>query len=135
MATAQVCTGALAGLVAITAACSVVEPWAALICGAVAGVIYIYGEQLMEKLEIDDPVGAFPVHGLCGAWGVLFPGLLATESYVVNVYNKPAGEGLMGIFYGGKGQFLACQIIAILVIAAWSGERQDCLHTAYTPCK
>jgi ammonia channel protein AmtB len=59
----KVCTGAIAGLVSITAGCGVIEPWAGIIAGAVSAPIYLYGDELMDYLQIDDPVGAFPVHG------------------------------------------------------------------------
>jgi len=63
----QVCTGALAGLVSITGGCSVVEPWAAVVCGVVASFIAIYGDVLMEKLKIDDPVRACVCVRVCVA--------------------------------------------------------------------
>ncbi|MEW5304700.1 MAG: hypothetical protein WDW36_007293 [Sanguina aurantia] len=114
------CTGALAGLVAITSGCSVVEPWAAVICGVVAAPCYVYGEVLMEHLRVDDPVSACPLHSLSGLWGLFFTGLMAKESFLVQVYNKPAGQHLMGIFYGGHGQLLLCQVIAMVIIVAWT---------------
>lgn len=55
-------------------------------------------------------VSAFPMHGLCGIWGLLFTGLLAKEQFIVDVYGKEAGKHLMGIFYGGHGQLLLCQV-------------------------
>lgn len=66
-----VMNGALAGLVGITASCHVVEPWAALAIGAGAGAISVIGTSLLERLKIDDVVGAVPVHALGGAWGTL----------------------------------------------------------------
>jgi ammonia channel protein AmtB len=60
---AQCATGALAGLVSISAGCSVIEPWAAIVAGGIGGCIYVYGSALLEWCKIDDPVGAFPVHG------------------------------------------------------------------------
>jgi len=67
--------GALAGLVGITANCDQVALWASLVIGAVAGVLVVLGVVMLDKLKIDDPVGAFPVHGLCGIWGGLATGL------------------------------------------------------------
>ena len=61
--------GALAGLVGITANCDSVTNAEAIIIGLVAGVLVVLGVILLEKLQIDDPVGAWPVHGLCGIWG------------------------------------------------------------------
>ncbi|MEW5318528.1 MAG: hypothetical protein WDW38_009744 [Sanguina aurantia] len=124
------CTGALAGLVAITSGCSVVEPWAAIICGVVAAPCYVYGEVLMEHLRVDDPVSACPLHSLSGLWGLFFTGLMAKESFLVQVYNKPAGQHLMGIFYGGHGQLLLCQVIAMVVIVAWTAVMMSALFGA-----
>jgi Amt family ammonium transporter len=74
-----VCNGCLAGLVSITAGCSVVEPYAAILAG-MGGAVVIWGSsKLLLKLRIDDPLEAFPMHGMCGVWGVFFVGLFATE--------------------------------------------------------
>lgn len=67
--------GALAGLVGITANCDSVTNISALIIGAVAGVLVVIGMKLLESLKIDDPVGAWPVHGLCGIWGGIATGI------------------------------------------------------------
>lgn len=72
--------GSLAGLVAITAGCSAVDPWAAAIIGAIAGFVVVYGIEFIDKkLKIDDPVGAVGVHGMCGAFGTIAVGLFARE--------------------------------------------------------
>ena len=63
--------GGLGGLVAITAACNLVTPGAAVIIGCVGGLIVYGGDALLEKLRIDDAVGAVPVHFACGIWGLL----------------------------------------------------------------
>jgi len=70
---------------------------------------------LWLKLRIDDPLSASPMHGICGIWGVLFPGFFATSEYVGQAYVN----GHYGAFMGGSGKLLACQIVGILVIAAW----------------
>ena len=67
--------GALAGLVGITANCDAVTNLEAIVIGAVAGVLVVAGILLLDKLRIDDPVGAFPVHGLCGVWGGIATGI------------------------------------------------------------
>ncbi len=67
--------GALAGLVGITANCDSVTNVEALVIGGVAGVLVIGGIVLLDKAKIDDPVGAWPVHGLCGIWGGLATGI------------------------------------------------------------
>jgi len=70
------CNGALAGLVGITAGAAFVEPWSAVVIGAIAAPIMMASLLLLERvLKIDDPVGAVSVHGVCGAWGTLAAGL------------------------------------------------------------
>jgi len=71
--------GALAGLVGITANCDCVSNYEAILIGAVAGVLVVGGVILLDKLQIDDPVGAWPVHGLCGVWGGVATGLFGAE--------------------------------------------------------
>jgi len=94
--------GALAGLVAITAPCAFVEPWAAIVIGAIGGVIVIYGVILLDKLQIDDPVGAVPVHGMNGIWGTLAVGFFGKESL---------GLAHNGLFYGGGLKQLGIQAL------------------------
>jgi len=67
--------GALAGLVGITAGCANVSPNSAIVIGAVAGVLVVFSVIFIERLKIDDPVGAVSVHGINGAWGTLAAGL------------------------------------------------------------
>jgi len=73
--------GSLAGLVAITAPCAVVAPWAAVVIGALAAFVLKWSEGFIEKtLKIDDPVGAISVHGICGVWGTVAVGLFSTNA-------------------------------------------------------
>jgi Amt family ammonium transporter len=72
--------GAIAALVAITAACAFVAPWGALLVGFVAGVIVVLGVLLVERIGIDDPIGAVAAHGMAGVWGTLSLGLLTLPS-------------------------------------------------------
>ncbi len=67
--------GALAGLVGITAGCANVSPTSSVIIGAIAGVLVVFSVVTIDKMHIDDPVGAVSVHGVCGAWGTLAAGL------------------------------------------------------------
>jgi Amt family ammonium transporter len=67
--------GALAGLVGITAGCANVSPGSAIIIGAISGVLVVFSVITIDKMHIDDPVGAVSVHGVCGAWGTLAAGL------------------------------------------------------------
>src|SRR5437763_3676673 len=73
--------GFLAGLVAITCPCYWVSPSGSIALGAIAGGVVIAGVELLEFLRIDDPIGAWPVHGLCGIWGTLSLGLFACGQY------------------------------------------------------
>ncbi|GIL56315.1 hypothetical protein Vafri_11700 [Volvox africanus] len=113
------CNGVLCGFVAVTAGCHVFEPWAAILCGAGAGIIFDLASLLLLKFGVDDPLGAAPMHGGCGAYGVLFTGLLAKKEYVMQSYTSRKSYP-HGIFYGGGGRLLACQVIGVLVIAGWT---------------
>ncbi|KXZ42195.1 hypothetical protein GPECTOR_185g278 [Gonium pectorale] len=121
------CNGILCGFVAITACCHVVEPWAAIICGGVAGVWFDFLCWLLLKLKIDDPLSAGPMHFGTGMWGVFFTGLLAKQEYIREVYvHQPSYWGLItkeypyGAFYKkSDGKLLGSQIIGILAIIAW----------------
>ena len=94
--------GFLAGLVAITCPCYWVSATGSILLGGVAGVLVVLGVELLEWLRIDDPIGAVPVHGLCGIWGTLSLGLFATGAY-----GSPTPTGadtssvVTGLFYGG----------------------------------
>ncbi|KAH8075633.1 ammonium transmembrane transporter [Aureococcus anophagefferens] len=115
----EMCNGVLAGLVSITSACAVVEPWAAVVIGFVGAFVYTGGSFLLVKLEIDDAVNATPVHYFAGAWGLLAPALFARP------YNMRAAYGnadRAGLFYTGDGSMLACQVVALLLITAWFEE-------------
>ena len=94
--------GALAGLVGITAPCAFVEPWAACVIGLTSGIIVVLGVELLDKLQIDDPVGAVPVHGMCGIWGTLCVGIFGKEA--LGVANN-------GFIYGGNPTQLGIQMV------------------------
>jgi len=114
----DVCNGLLGGFAAITAGCSVVDPWAAIVCGFVAAAVLIGSNILAEKLRYDDPLEAAQLHGGCGAWGIIFTALFAKKQYVNEVYpGKP--DRPYGLFMGGGGRLLAAHIIQILVIVGW----------------
>ena len=68
--------GSLAGLVAITAGCDVVNEWEAILIGAIAGIVVVFSVEIFDqKIKIDDPVGAISVHGVCGALGTILTGV------------------------------------------------------------
>ena len=98
--------GALGGLVAITASTAFVTPAASLLIGAIAGAISFYGVELMERLRIDDPVGAFPVHGLNGIFGTM-----AVAIWGVN--------GL-GVLHGGSFAQVGVQALGVLAATLWT---------------
>jgi ammonium transporter, Amt family len=113
------CNGMLAGLVAITAPCAFVSSAAAVLIGAVAGVLVIYSTVFIERqLKIDDPVGAASVHGVCGAWGILAVGLFANGTYGDGL-NGVAGN-VRGLFYGDGKQLIA-SVIGIAVNCLYVG--------------
>ncbi|CAO2814016.1 unnamed protein product [Amaranthus hypochondriacus] len=112
----DVCNGLLGGFAAITAGCSVVEPWAAIICGFVASWVLTGLNKLAEKLKYDDPLEAAQLHAGCGCWGLLFTGLFASKHHVEEIYGLGRPYGL---FMGGGGRLLAAQLIQILVVFGW----------------
>src|SRR3984885_7390047 len=104
--------GFLAGLVAITCPCYWVTPTGAVLLGGVAGVLVIMGVDLLEWLRIDDPIGAWPVHGFCGIWGTISLGLFASGQFGSTGPISPDNSApLKGLFYGGGTQVLVAQII------------------------
>ena len=112
------CNGMLAGLVAITAPCAFVAPWAASVIGIVAGFIVCYGVWFFDHVaHVDDPCGAISVHGLNGAWGVLSLGLFADGTYGAG-WNGVNGN-VKGLFYGDGGQ-LAAQAAHVVIGFIWA---------------
>ncbi len=108
--------GAIAGLVAITAPCAWVAPWAAVVIGIVAGFVVCYGFWLLEKKGIDDVVGAIPVHGFNGTWGLIALGIFADGTYGNYATAEPLVTGLL---YGNAG-FFACQVLSAVVCFIWA---------------
>lgn len=117
--------GMLAGLVAITAPCAFVDPWAAAVIGLVAGVLVIEVIFIVERrFKIDDPVGAIAVHGVCGIFGVLAVGIFANGKYGAGWNGvTDINEGITGFLYGGHGfeQFIAQLIGALTIIIVMGG--------------
>ena len=104
--------GFLAGLVAITCPCYWVSPTGSVLLGGIAGVLVILAVDLLEWLRIDDPIGAVPVHGVCGIWGTLSLGLFACGRYGASGPLGPDNSAaLKGLFYGGGLQVLKAQAI------------------------
>ncbi len=99
------CNGALAGLVGITAPVNFVDPWAAVVIGAIAAPVMYFALMFVERvLKIDDPVGAISVHGFTGLWGLLAVAIFATDG---------------GLVTGATG-LLVPQIVSIVAVVVWS---------------
>jgi Amt family ammonium transporter len=111
--------GMLAGLVAITAPCAFVSPWAAALIGLLASILVIEAAMFLERKGIDDPVGAVAVHGIGGTFGVLCVGIFANGDYGAgwNGAVDSAGNAIKieGLLQGEFGQF-AIQLIGVIVI-------------------
>lgn len=105
-----VLNGSLAGLVAITAGCAFVTPINAVIIGVLAGVLLVISIGFVESLKIDDAVGAFSVHGACGAFGTLMIGIVGSEAL-----------GAPSLLDGGTLNTLGTQLIGVVVVAIWVG--------------
>ena len=99
------CNGALAGLVGITAPVNFVDPWAAVVIGAIAAPVMYGSVMFMERvLKIDDPVGAISVHGVTGLWGLLAIAIFANDGGLV----------------GGSAELIVPQIVSIVAVVIWS---------------
>ncbi|MER2295384.1 MAG: ammonium transporter [Desemzia incerta] len=97
--------GSLAGLVGITAGCTVVSPIGAVAIGALSSIALVYGLEFIEhKAKIDDPVGAFGVHGIAGSLGTILVGVFAVDG---------------GILYGGNFELLSVQILGVAAVTLW----------------
>jgi Amt family ammonium transporter len=113
--------GCLGGLVAVTASCAVIEYWAALVIGAVAGGLYLLGSATLVKLKLDDAVDAVPVHLVNGSWGLLATGLLASPGRCQDAFGPSFTHA--GLFYtlkdGVDFTLLLCQFVELVFIAGW----------------
>ena len=107
--------GVLAALVAVTAASGFVAPWAAVVIGGVAGAIAVVGVGFVERLRIDDPIGAVAVHGFAGVWGTLATGLFAVPALAAEL-----GVGRGGLVYTGDATQLGVQALGLLVVGAFT---------------
>lgn len=141
--TAAIVNGFLAGLVGITCPCYWVSGLGACAIGLVAGVLVILAMELLEHLRIDDPVGAWPVHGVCGIWGTLSLGLFASGQYQASgsspfgVPNIVPGspEALTGLFYGGGAKVLMAQCVGSLVVCVATFASAMAMFTALNAVK
>jgi Amt family ammonium transporter len=113
--------GSLAGLVGITAGCAFVEPWAALVIGAISGVLVLLSADVFERLKIDDPAGAFHVHGTCGIFGAL----------AIGIFGQPE-LGANGLLLGGGLSQLMTQALGVAAVVVWMGGTSAVM---FTVCK
>ncbi|GAB2302911.1 Thioredoxin amt13 [Dionaea muscipula] len=109
----DVCNGVLGGFVAITSGCSVVEPWAAIICGLVSAWVLIGLNILATK--------GGPIAWGCGAWGLIFTGLFAEEQFVIQAYDsgRSGVSRPYGLLLGGGWGLLGAQLMEVIVIVGW----------------
>lgn len=105
----------IAGLVSVTAPCSVIEPWAAFVIGIIGAIVFICSSKLLVKLRIDDPLDAAPLHGFCGIWGVLSVGIFGTDANAAFAgYPNTPNTAF------ASGEQFAVQLIAVLAILTWT---------------
>ncbi|AFZ22886.1 ammonium transporter [Cylindrospermum stagnale PCC 7417] len=104
--------GSLAGLVGITAGCAFIAPWASVVIGLTGGILVVWGIDFVESLHIDDPVGAFAVHGINGMMGTIAIGLFGQSELTLN---KKAG-----LFLGGGFDLLGIQLLGIVAICLFT---------------
>ncbi len=104
--------GLLGGLVAVTAGALNISTLSAMVVGLIGGVIATQGVLLLDKVRIDDPVGAIPVHLFCGVWGTLAVGIFADPDALVD------GNGPAGLLYGG-GELFVDQLVGVLTIVGF----------------
>src|SRR5439155_11361105 len=97
------------------AASGFVAPWAAIVIGAVAGAIAVYGVLVVERLKIDDPIGAVAVHGFSGVWGTLATGIFAVPALASNL-----ATGTGGLLYTGSFHQLGVQALGIAAVGVFT---------------
>jgi Amt family ammonium transporter len=107
--------GVLAALVAITAASGFVAPWAAIVIGLVSGFIAVVGVIAVERIGIDDPIGAVSVHGMAGVWGTLATGLFAVPALAKNL-----ATGTGGLVYTGSFHQIGVQALGLVAVGAFT---------------
>lgn len=106
--------GALAGLVAITAGCDIMSPAMAALTGAIGGAIVVFSCLAIERMGIDDPVGAVSVHGVCGAWGTIAIGLFSSEAGGAQLVTQLIGVGA-GFLWAFPVSFIIFYIIKLTI--------------------
>jgi Amt family ammonium transporter len=111
--------GVLGGLVGITAGADQMSPKDAILIGLIAGVVIVLGVALIDKLKLDDPVGAVAVHLICGIWGTLAVGIFGALASFDQFLIQLAGVGIVGAFC------VTCSFIILFIVKSTVGLRVD----------
>lgn len=111
--------GVLGGLVGITAGADQMSPGDAILIGIIAGIIIVLAVALIDKVKLDDPVGAVAVHLFCGIWGTLAVGIFGEMASLNQFFIQLAGVGIVGLFS------VICSFILLIPIKATIGLRVD----------
>lgn len=113
------CNGVLSGLVIVTCMCGFVDPWAAVVCSAIAGVLYAGASWLLLRCGIDDPLDSSAVHLGSGILGSIMVAFVANPKHVYALTGAPCG----GVFYGHMGWIqLGLQLLGILIVVVFAGS-------------
>lgn len=123
--------GVLSGLVAVTASCATVEPYAAFIIGLGSAPIYLICAGLLRRNLIDDVVDASPIHAAGGIYGLICAGLFSTPKYLKQVYgmSNDQAQECAGVFHGGSGASLASGVVFGLIVMIWSAATAGSLFS------
>jgi len=113
----MIINGLLAGFVAITAGCFVVDYFGAIVIGIIAGMLVVFAISVIDNFKIDDPVGAIAVHLVSGIWGTIAVGLLANPN---NLLQKDLDVAVTGLFYSGQPDQLISQLVGIVAVGAFT---------------
>ena len=111
--------GVLGGLVGITAGADQMSPTDAILIGLIAGIIVVLGIALIDKLKLDDPVGAVAVHLICGIWGTLAVGIFGAMAGFDQFLVQLIGVGIVGAFC------VTTSFIILMIVKATTGLRVD----------
>ena len=115
----MILNGVLAGLVSITASCAFVNVFCAAVIGLVAGTIVVFSVVFIDRLRIDDPVGAISVHLVCGIWGTLAVGLFSAGPLGYSHWYQGSGPK-PGLLVGGGLNQLSTQLVGVLAVGAFT---------------
>ena len=102
-------------ILSLVAICAIARPWEAILIGLIGSMIACLGCKLLEKHNIDDPVGCVPTHAFAGIWAVIVVGLFAEENNILE-----RNVDYHGVFKGGSIRFLGIQVFGVVVIICWT---------------